>query len=82
MEGTFADPRFGVLRYLSLIHYHCYLVGDRSEYLPCDGLDLRDLARIQHCISGTAVSGPNIESDDKLSRRAGVTGAGRFHDVG
>ena len=80
MEGTFADPRFGVFRYLSLIHYRWYLVGDRRRSLPCDGLDLRYFARIQQCVSGATVSGPDIESDDKLSRKARVTGADCLHD--
>jgi len=80
MEGTFADPRFGVFRYLSLIYYRCYLVGNRRGYLPRDGLDLRDFTRIQQRVSGATVRGPDIESDDKLSRKARVTGADCLHD--
>ena len=82
MEGTFADPRFGVFRYLSLIHYRRYLVGDRRGYLPCDGLDFGNFARIQQGIGGATVGGPDIESDDEFSRKAGITGAGCFHGGG
>ena len=82
MEGTFADPRFGVFRYLSPILYRYYLVRDRRECLPCDGLDMRDFAGIQERIRGATVGGADIESDDELSRKAVVTGAGCFHDGG
>ena len=46
MEDTFADPGFGLSRYLSLIVTVCYLIRDQKEYLLCNGSDLRDFAGI------------------------------------
>jgi len=48
--------------------------------LPRDGLDLGDFAGIEQGIGGATVRRPDVESDDKLSRKARVRGAGSFHD--
>ena len=82
MEGIFADPRLGVFGYLSLNCHHFCGVGNRKKSMPRDGLDLRDFARVQQCIRGTTKGSPDIEGDDELSRKAGITGAGCFHDGG
>jgi len=48
--------------------------------MPCNRPDLRDMARIQKRICGTAERGPDIESDNKFSRWAEVAGARCIHD--
>jgi len=48
--------------------------------LPCNGSDLRDFARIQKGICGTAEGSPDIEGDDELPRGAGVPGTHCVHD--
>ena len=67
-----------MLGYLSPVHDRYDWIRDRREHLPCDGLDLGDLARIQQGICSTAEGSPDIEGDDEFSREASV--AGRFHD--
>jgi len=80
MEGIFADPRFGVFGYLTSICHHRRWVRDLRKHVPRDGLDLRDFTRVQQCIRGTTECSPDIESDDKLSRKTRVTCAGCVHD--
>ena len=48
--------------------------------MPCNRPDLRDVAGIQKRICGTAERGPDIESNNKFSRWAEVTGARCIHD--
>jgi len=50
------------------------------KFSPRNRLNLGDFARIQQGIRSTTEGSPNIESDDKFSRGARVTGAGCVHD--
>jgi len=45
----------------------CCRTRVRRRYLPCDRPNLRDFARIQQCISGATVHGPDVESDNQFS---------------
>jgi len=80
MEGIFADPRFGVFGYLPLVRQYSLLVRTRRRDLPCNRLDLRDFSRVQQDIRSTTERSPDIQSNDELSRKAGIRGAGYIHN--
>ena len=65
-----------------LFRHRSFSVRSQRGCSPCDGLDMRDFSRVQKGIRGAAKSSPDIESDNKFSRRARVTGAGCFHHGG
>ena len=68
------------MRYLCLICYACYHIKYRGKHSPCNRSDLRNFARIQKRVCGTAEGSPDIEGDDEFSREARVTGACCIHD--
>src|SRR5258705_225777 len=74
MEGIFADPRFGVFGYLSLICHHCCGVRDRGKSMPRKGLDWRVFPRLKQCIRATTNCCPDTESNDKFARKAEIGG--------
>lgn len=79
MEGTFADPGFGLLTCLGLFCPHRYSIKS-EQCLPCNGSDLRDLPGIQERICGTAEGSSDIERDDEFSLGASIPGASYIHD--
>ena len=64
MEGTFADPGFGLFRYLPRV-----TVAARrraKEYVPRDGLELRDFIRVQEGVRGTAECSADVKGNDEF----------------
>ena len=77
MEGTFADPGFGLFRYLPRVTGAAH--RQTQEYMPRDGLDSRDFTRVQEGIRGTAERSANIEGNNKFPRGARVRGTSNVH---
>ena len=79
MEGTFEDPGFGLLRYLSLIRFPLLYIRKGSGYLLCYGSYLGYFAWIQEGICSTAEGSTNIEGDHEFPRVASVDGGCHIH---